>query len=147
MAITRKHVLQKDWFTEELVPNVDASLPGIYQWRVNGYSIYVGQYSRSNRPRRHYSQNLSNLLNGLPYRKGKPDKFRQVHHDLKRAYIAGSTITLRLIENHLAKDERNKRERELIAQHEPDRARWLASLSPDAVDTEAIAGGRTSRPW
>lgn len=107
--------LPRGWFEELLVEGVDPSQPGIYEWRIEGVGVYIGQYTSASRPRREYSRNLANIFAERPYRKGKPDKFRTVHKELAQAVREGRHITLSLIENVADKANRNIRERELIA--------------------------------
>jgi hypothetical protein len=64
-------VLAADWHVEIHVAGVDQNRPGVYEWRIEGVGVYIGQYTRTSRPRREYGKNVSNILNGRPYRKGK----------------------------------------------------------------------------
>jgi hypothetical protein len=54
-------------------------------------------------------------VNGLPYRKGKPDGFRRIHIELAQAVRSGRRIELIILENPPLADI-NRRERELIAE-------------------------------
>jgi hypothetical protein len=87
--------------------------PGIYQWDIEAVGIYIG--SRITRPTKHYGRNVRRLLNNLPYRRGKPDEFRTIHHALERAHKAGTRITLTILENVDDAAARSRRETELIA--------------------------------
>lgn len=109
-------ILAHDWYNEVIALGVDPTQPGIYEWQIEDVGLYIGQYTRSTRPRGEYGKNLVNLLNGRPYRKGKPDKFRTIHHQLAQAVREGRRITLFLVENVAEKSARNQRERELIAE-------------------------------
>jgi hypothetical protein len=108
-------ILPPGWFKSEESPGVDCSLQGIYVWTIDGVGTYVGRYTSITRPRRHYASIVMRLLNGQPYRKSKPDRFRRIHHALASAVKNGNRITLIILENPPA-DELNARERELIRQ-------------------------------
>ena len=108
--------LTRDWYREQPVAGVDPALPGIYEWRIEGVGVYIGQYTRASRPRRQYGVNVANILNGRPYRQGKPNQFRAVHHHLAEAVRTRRLVTLALLENVIDKPSRNRRERELIEQ-------------------------------
>ena len=106
--------LPLDWYCEKKVVGVDPALPGIYEWRIEGVGVYIGQYTRASRPRRQYGANVANILNDRPYRPGKVDRFRGVHRRLAEAVRSGQRVTLCLLENVIDKPARNRRERELI---------------------------------
>lgn len=108
--------LRSGWYDEIFVEGVDGALPGIYEWRIEGIGVYIGQYTRVSRPRRRYTRNVDNIRAARPYRLGKPDGFRGIHRRLAEGVIDGRRITLALIENVPDKVGRNRRERELIAQ-------------------------------
>lgn len=105
-----------EWYTETTAANVDCSLPGIYEWRIEEIGVYIGQYTSVTRPRRAYEVSVSRIQNGKPYRKGNPTGFRQIHRALEKAVQDGRRITLTIVENQIDKIERNRRERELIAE-------------------------------
>jgi hypothetical protein len=109
-------VLHPDWYKEVPAPSVDPALPGLYEWRIAGVGCYIGQYTHVRRPRREYGLNVGRILAHRPYRKSKPEGFRLIHHELAKAAQAGIGITLELLENQTSKDDRNCRERELIAE-------------------------------
>ena len=111
------------WFREILVAGVDPSVPGLYEWRIEGVGCYIGQYTRATRPRREYAMNVGRIRAGKPYRKSKPESFRAVHRRLAEAALCGKVVTLRIIENVPDKADRNRREREVIA----DRRREAAT--------------------
>lgn len=46
-----------------------------------------------------------------PYRKGKPDGFREIHRELANTVKAKRPITLMLLENQPEKADRNRRKR------------------------------------
>lgn len=109
-------VLHPGWYCEVVVQSVDPALPGIYEWRIEGSGCYIGQYTHVRRPRREYGLNVGRILTRRPYRTGKPGGFRGIHIQLADAVKAGHCITLTLLENQPMKADRNRRERELIAQ-------------------------------
>lgn len=115
-----RSVLPSNWFTEIIVPGVDPKQPGIYEWCIESVGLYIGQYKNASRPRQEYGRNVANILSGRPYRKNKPDRFRIIHRKLAEAIVDQQSITLSLIENVVDEVERNRRERELIA----DRRHW-----------------------
>jgi len=106
---------------DETAPELDPDEPGIYEWRIEGVGVYVGQYTRRRRPQRAYGVSVENCLNGRTYRRGKPFGFRVIHLALARAVARRELgeevrITLAILENVSDKLVRNRRERELIEQ-------------------------------
>ncbi|MCP9482717.1 hypothetical protein NNA36_12170 [Shimia sp. CNT1-13L.2] len=91
------------------------SEPGIYSWEIEGRGVYVGKYTRKSRPLSEYNKNVRNLLNGKPYRRSKPDGFREIHRALAEAVTLERTIILKLVEN-CPSELLNERERHWIAQ-------------------------------
>jgi len=116
IGLASPEILHPDWYSEILVEGVRDDLPGIYEWRIEGVGCYIGQYTRKSRPKREYGLNIRKLRTDRPYRKGNKNGFRQIHLALHRAILDHRAITLSLLENHAAKCDRNRRERELIAQ-------------------------------
>lgn len=114
-GLASPQVLHPGWYVEEVLPGVDAAEPGVYEWRIEGVGCYIGQYTRQRRPRREYGLNVGRLLTGRPYRKNKPGGFRQIHRELTQAVRDRRKITRIFVENQLVKIDRNRRERELIA--------------------------------
>ena len=108
-------VLPAAWFTCVIAAGVACTKPGIYQWTIEGVGTYIGKFGRIRRPTKEYGRNVARLLAGLPYRLGKPDQFRAIHHALADAVRAGRVITLTILEN-AEPDEINRRERDLIAE-------------------------------
>jgi hypothetical protein len=106
--------LSSDWCTELSLGGADPSKPGLYEWRIEGLGVYIGQFTRRSRHRREYRLNVLRLLNGSPYRKTNPDGLRSIHHALATAVSEGKRITLTILENQADKSERNHREQELI---------------------------------
>lgn len=113
---TSPGLLYPDWYHEIVGPNVSPELPGLYEWRIEGIGCYIGQYTHARRPKREYGLNVGRILAGRPYRKSRPEGFRQIHRELARAAKAGKFISLTLLENQVGKIDRNRRERELIAE-------------------------------
>ena len=109
-------VQHPDWYQEIVVIGVSSDMPGLYEWRIEGAGCYIGQYTHVLRPRREYGLNIGRILAEKPYRKGKPEGFRLIHRELAKAVQAGRSITLTLLENHVLKADRNRRERELIVE-------------------------------
>ncbi len=108
--------LSAGWYVESVTPGVDPLRPGLYEWRIEGLGVYVGQYTRASRPRPEYGRNVANILNVRPYRKGKPDRFRAIHLTLAEAVRSGRPVNLTFLENVPLKLDRNRREREVIAE-------------------------------
>lgn len=121
--------LRPEWYTEVKLAGVLDTLPGIYEWRVDGIAVYIGQYTRVTRPRLEYTRNVHKLLNGLPYRKSKPDQFRAIHHELAGAVRTSRKITLTLLENVPDKSLRNQREAILIRVLRQEQAAQAQAIS------------------
>jgi hypothetical protein len=123
-GLSSLHVLHPAWYKEIKVSGIDPSQPGLYEWRIEGVGVYIGQYTHATRPRREYGLNVRRLVAKRPHRKNKPHGFQNIHRILEQAVRAswnrqsatGRIITLALIENQRDKLERNRRERQLIAQ-------------------------------
>lgn len=102
---------------------VDQSRPLIYMWEIwanDGTLLgcYVGKASRgSSRPLSHYKRNVMNILDGKPYRKGKPDGYRRVHRILAEATRSGYRVRLSLLKNVELHESINQVERILIKEH------------------------------
>jgi hypothetical protein len=103
-----------DWYLRKVADGADSNLPGIYEWKIPGVGVYIGQYTNPRRPWRHYERNVAHLREGSPYRRNKPGKFRAIHRALADAASTGRLVILTFLENHPDKSERNRRERELI---------------------------------
>jgi hypothetical protein len=89
-------------------------------WAEDGTLLgrYVGKASRgSRRPLSHYKRNVMNILNGKPYRKGKPDGYRRVHRILAEAMSSGYRVRLSLLKNVEPNESINQVERILIKEH------------------------------
>ena len=98
------------------IAGVRSDVPGLYEWRIAGVGCYIGQYTHARRPRREYGLNVGRILASRPYRKSNPKGFRLIHCALAQAAQGDISITLILLENQELKVDRNRRERELIAQ-------------------------------
>jgi hypothetical protein len=102
---------------EELPGGVDPSHPLIYLWEIIDPSgvvccRYVGKASRgAHRPRTQYRRNVNNILQGRPYRKGKPGEFRAIHRRMAQAIQSGETLRLSFICNVAADEDINQVER------------------------------------
>ena len=105
------------WFEFRVARGADCNKPGIYEWRIADVGVYSGKYSNIRRPTEQYIANVSRLLHGQPYRKGKPDGFRRIHRELAKAVEQGHKVTLIVLENPGDGKTINQRERELIKVH------------------------------
>lgn len=108
-------LLPSGWYQYILTDGVVETLPGIYEWRIEGAGSYIGKYTWINRPKSEYEKNVLKILNGWPYRPQKPDKFRRIHRELAKAHREGRHITLVILEN-VEPSSLNQRENELIAE-------------------------------
>lgn len=100
----------------EIREGVDCSLPGLYEWQIEGDGgSYIGKTKNISTRTAAYNRNVRNILNSKPYRKSKPKGFRRIHDVLANAVRAGKTIRLIILENCSLPDL-NRRERELIAE-------------------------------
>ncbi len=97
-------------FKEIWTDGINLDLPGVYEFRVDGIGVYIGECTSFSRPRQQYWRKVRKVLLGLPHRK----KLRDVHKLLARGIAEGAVITLTLVENVHEKPERKRRERELI---------------------------------
>jgi hypothetical protein len=111
-------------FAHEIeLSGVDEGRPLIYMWEIwsdDGTLVgrYVGKASKgSRRPLSHYKRNVSNILAGKPYRKGKPEGYRRVHRILADAVSNGHRVRLSLLRNVEPDENINRVERSLIEQH------------------------------
>lgn len=90
----------------EFMPgSIDQSKPLLYMWQIaddDGQVVYryVGKaQGGSARPLKHYRRNVDNFIAGKPYRKSKPELWREVHKWLIWAVLTERPITLFLIRN------------------------------------------------
>jgi hypothetical protein len=114
----RDEPVDEKWYDEIIEEGVNPKLPGLYEWRIEGVGCYIGQYTRVSRPRRQYERNVLRLLAGLFYRPSDPNGFRRIHRALAEARKARHVVTLTLLENQGTKENRNRRERELIKERQ-----------------------------
>ena len=103
-----------DWWSLNVPVGIQLVNPGIYEWRLEGIGLYIGQSRRMRARIREYPNNVRKLLAGAPYRAGRPTNYRAIHHDLQRAYKTGATILVTILEN-CCLTELNARERYWIA--------------------------------
>lgn len=107
-----------DWITFHLPPDTDLSGAGIYFWEV-GADTYVGKAARLDGRLREYINNVRKIEHELPYRKSKPDRFREVHLALAEAKRGGLPVHWRVLETCPPGPPLLERERH-----------WIAALSP-----------------
>ncbi|MNJ61220.1 hypothetical protein D3C77_569990 [compost metagenome] len=85
--------------------SIDQRKPLLYMWQIaedDGQVVYryVGKaQGGAGRPLKHYRRNVDNFIAGKPYRKSKPDRWRDVHRWLIWAVLTDRPITLYLIRN------------------------------------------------
>ena len=76
----RKHwmsaPLRDGWF-EVSADDIQLASAGIYEWRIEGVGIYIGQSKRLAGRLREYPNNVRKIIDGAPYRKGKPGEARR----------------------------------------------------------------------
>jgi hypothetical protein len=99
---------------------VDVRSSLIYKWLIrdkqgNLLGIYVGKAkSGERRPTSHHGRNVSNLMNGKPYRRGKESGFRKIHVALAEAAKLGHHVELHFVCNVDPTEDINHIEREWI---------------------------------
>ena len=86
-----------DWITYRLPPDPELKSAGIYVWRIGG-DVYVGKAANLESRLREYLNNIRKIELGLPYRKGKPDAFREVHRALAAAKAQGEVVEWEVLE-------------------------------------------------
>ena len=106
-------MLDNVWYTEVLTPGVDDKQPCLYEWRIEGVGVYIGQCENIKRPRSQFGGTLFDLLNRLQYGKSQRDASQRFHQELRKA-LGIHAITLTLLENVRDKSRRNQREREVM---------------------------------
>jgi hypothetical protein len=126
--IDPRTLLPEDWYTFVVAEGVDTKQPGLYEWHIEGVGSYIGKYKSIDRPKKQYSRNVQNLLDGKPYRKSYA-AFRRIHHELAEAHKSEKKITLTILEN-CSPEEINARELLLIK----ERGRLNGSRLVQAVD-------------
>jgi hypothetical protein len=88
--------MRDNWFA---IPNTPNNSSGIYEWRIDGVGVYVGQAKRLSSRMRAYPNNVRRILDKLPWRKNSKRDFRCVHHALRAAYEVGTPVTFTVLEN------------------------------------------------
>lgn len=105
------------------VNGVDPARPLIYRWLIvdeagDRIACYVGKSKNgAKRPMRDYERNVRRLMAGRPYRKGKPDGFREIHRLMAEAVRQKQTIVLTLLRNVPPDEDINVAEQELRREH------------------------------
>ena len=127
--------IPKNWYTLIVNDGTTLSLPGIYEWKIEGVGSYIGQYKHKYRPTREYERNVFKIATGRAYRPGKPDGFRRIHRELEAAHRDGRAITLIIVENCLD-SERNQREAFHIAARGTLNGRVKADSQPILLQGE-----------
>lgn len=145
MADLLSRVTREDWCACRVAGGARPDLPGVYEWRIEGGGLYVGQYTNADRRRREYQLNLIRMIQGQPYRRAKPDKFRPVHRALLQAVQEGREITFTILENHTDKLERNRLEREIVAARRTEAAQGGPPVL-NSMGSRALAPPHASLP-
>jgi hypothetical protein len=114
--LTVRVVLPEGWCDYVLLDGVTEEKSGIYEWYIDDVGSYIGKYKKIKRPRKEYKRNVQRILNGMPYRLSRPNRFRRIHRELEKAWRDGRKITLTILENVENDIERHIRERELIVE-------------------------------
>ena len=91
----KKRGLKENWFSIAAPPE---NCPGIYEWKIEGVGVYVGQATRLASRMRAYRNNVRKIINKLPWRKGSKREFRLVHHALRDAHDAGTPVMFSVLE-------------------------------------------------
>ena len=93
----RLPALRDGWYAKQADPSQLASA-GIYEWRIEGVGLYVGQSRRLASRLREYPNNVRKLIAKAPYRKGKPDGFRAIHKSLMDAHERKIAVAFSVLE-------------------------------------------------
>jgi hypothetical protein len=91
--------MRKGWYQVAITPDVDRHDAGIYEWRIEGVGVYIGQSKRLLSRLQNYPNNVRKILAGLPWRKGSARDFRVVHHRLREAHDENASVTFTFLEN------------------------------------------------
>lgn len=102
-----KRSLKSNWYFVATEPE---NRPGIYEWKIEGEGVYVGQAKRLAARMRAYPNNVRKILNKMRWRAGSSRDFRSVHHALHRAHESGATVTFSVLA-YCAAESLNERER------------------------------------
>ncbi|MGV3553631.1 MAG: hypothetical protein ACO1OD_00065 [Croceibacterium sp.] len=100
----------EEWWSFDLPPSIDVMKPGIYEWRIGQFAVYVGKSKRLRSRIREYPNNVQKLINEAPYRLTNPDGFGEIHRYLHEASLQGYRATVTVLEN-CEEPELNARER------------------------------------
>ena len=111
----RESPFDQSWFLRDSPSHIDINLPGIYEWQIAGVGSYIGKSKRLKRRLREYPNNVRKLIAGLPYRAGKPQSFRLIHHELCRPREEKRQVIFTIVEN-CPLTELNEREQFWIAE-------------------------------
>ena len=106
--------LRDNWWTRDIAEHIDLDLPGIYEWRVGGDSLYIGQSAGLRSRIREYPNNVRKLIVGKAYRKSKPTRYRDIHYELRAAHDGMTPVIVTILEN-CARADLNQREQCWIA--------------------------------
>lgn len=113
--------LRQGWF--EVTANAaQLASVGIYEWRIEGVGLYVGQSKRLKSRLREYPNNVRKLIAKAPYRKSKPDGFRVIHRHLSAAYESQAAVKFSVLEI-CARDLLNECERAWIKRRREEAAK------------------------
>ena len=96
----------------------DLDGPGIYQWFLDGVAIYTGQSRYLASRLRQYQRNMTRIKGGLPYRRGNPDGFREIHRRLFQAVRQGVAPEFRIVEQcpiHLLNDRERHHQQLMVS--------------------------------
>lgn len=99
MVETQSSLVRDQWWTLSFPSEIYPDQPGIYEWRIGDQGPYIGKSKRLRKRIREYPNNVRKLIYGLPYRKGKPTAYREVHHELRLAHDQFLTVTVTVLEN------------------------------------------------
>jgi hypothetical protein len=106
--------LRDNWWTPDAAEHIDLDRPGIYEWRIGSDSLYIGKSERLRGRIREYPNNVRKLITGEAYRKNKPTRYRDIHHELRAAHDGMTPVIVTILEN-CARADLNQRERYWIA--------------------------------
>lgn len=110
----RTNIVRTRWWTLVVSPEIDHAKPGIYEWRIGSHSVYIGKSKRLLKRISEYPNNVRKLLAREPYRRGKPTKFRVIHHSLRMAHDELISVTVIVLET-CEEADLTKREHHWIA--------------------------------
>ncbi len=80
-------------------PSINMDAAGIYQWSIDGIGVYIGKALHLRKRLRAYPRNVRAMLEGRHWH-GNPDReYRKIHKALRDAYVAGTQVTVSVLEN------------------------------------------------